>query len=77
MGCKTQCNALPDSNNNSLSRQTDTCLTASFPGKKNLDKLAPDFNETKDDRVAVALAGPYARHLHPCQNLITQFLQPG
>jgi len=23
-----------------------------------------DFNEARDDRVAVALAGPYANHLH-------------
>jgi len=53
----------------------------------NLDKLAPerstiaDFTGASDDGVTVALAGPYANHLHlaperqPRQYLITQFLQ--
>jgi len=27
-----------------------------------------DFNEARDDRVAVALAGPYATHLHLAQD---------
>jgi len=38
-----------------------------------------DFNKARNDRVAVAAAGPYANHLQltadrwPCQHLITQF----
>jgi len=42
-----------------------------------------DFNEARDDGVAVTSAGPYVNDLHlstdiqPCQNLITQFLQAG
>jgi len=37
-----------------------------------------DFNEARDDEVAVASAGPYANHLlltpdrYPCQYLTTQ-----
>jgi len=27
-------------------------------------KTSMDFNEARDDRVAVASAGPYANHLH-------------
>jgi len=39
-----------------------------------------DFNEARDDEVAVELAGPYANHLHlapnklPCQHPIAQML---
>jgi len=46
-------------------------------------KTIPDFNDTRDDEVAVVSAGPYANHLHlapvrwPRQHLITQFLQTG
>jgi len=42
-----------------------------------------DFNEERDDGVAVASAGPHANHLHlapdrqSCQYLTTQFLQAG
>jgi len=42
-----------------------------------------EFTEARDDRVALASAGPYADHLHldpdrqPHQHLITQFLQAG
>jgi len=38
--------------------------------QENLGKLAPemytilDFNEARDDGLAVAFAGPYANHLH-------------
>jgi len=41
-----------------------------------------DFNEERDDQVAVASAGPYANHLHlaldrsPCQHLNTRFYGP-
>ena len=62
-------------------RQTHRHITASFPG--NLSKLAPerlnilDFNEARDDGVAVASAGPHANHLYltpdRCQYLITEF----
>jgi len=47
----------------------DTCLTASFSRttwvswhQKKLTNL--DFNEARDDGMAVASAGPYANHLH-------------
>jgi len=42
-----------------------------------------DFDEARDDGVAVASAGPYANRLHlapdgqPCQYLNIQFLQAG
>jgi len=42
-------------------------------------KTILDFNEARDDDVAVASAGPYANHLHfgqdrqPCQYLITGY----
>jgi len=42
-------------------------------------KTTLDFNEARDDEVALASAGPYASHWHlppdrqPCQHLITQF----
>jgi len=50
--------------------QTNTRITAFF--QYNLDKHAGakrvknnlDFNEARDDGVAVASAGPYAYHLH-------------
>jgi len=41
-----------------------------------------DFNEARDDGVAVASAGPYANHLHlaadrqPRQHLINLFYRP-
>jgi len=44
------------------------CLTTFF--QDNLGKLAPErqtilhFTGARDDRVAVASAGPYANHLH-------------
>jgi len=52
-----------------------TCINWHEKSKTNLD-----FNEARDDRVAVASAGPYANHLHlapdrqPCPHLITQFI---
>jgi len=61
-------------------RQTDTRLTAFFPlqsGKPSPERL----NQARDDEVAVALAGPYANHLHlapvrhPRQHLISIFVQ--
>jgi len=48
-----------------------------------MDSPLLDFNEARDDRVAVASVGPYANHLHhtadrqPHQHVITQFLQAG
>jgi len=48
---------------------TDTCLTVSFPqqpGKPTPTseaKICVDFNEARDDRMALASAGPYANHL--------------
>jgi len=68
-------------------RQTDTSLMASFPGKtwvswhqKSRAKTILNFNEARDDGVAVASARPHANHLHltpdrqPCRHLI-KFLQ--
>ena len=46
----------------------DARLTASFTnnlGKPATERLTnPDFNETRDHRVEMASAGPYANHLH-------------
>ena len=46
-----------------------TCLMASSfpgqPGQPTRDRInQSDFNETRDDGVAVASAGPYANHFH-------------
>jgi len=62
----------------------NACLTASFSrttwvSQHQKRKTILDFNEARDDRVAVASAGPYANHLllvpdrQACQHLITQF----
>jgi len=50
--------------------KTDTCLTASFQGQhvsrhhQKVGKTILDFNEARDDGVAVSSAGPYANHLY-------------
>jgi len=44
--------------------ELDTCLTASIPGQQQKGQTNRDFNEARDDGVAVASAGPYANHLH-------------
>jgi len=66
-----------------VNRQTDTRLASSFSRttwiSRHQKKTILDFNEARDDGVAVASAGPFANHLHlmpdrqPCQHLITQF----
>ena len=49
----------------------DTRLTVYFPAQPQTwvsrhqkDQTILDFNKARDDRVAVASAGPYANHLH-------------
>jgi len=39
-------------------------LAAFFPGQPRQAGTILDFNEARDDGVAVASAGPYANHLH-------------
>jgi len=49
-----------------------SCLTASFPrqpgqakqNRQQKGRIILDFNEAKDDGMAVTSAGPYADHLH-------------
>jgi len=55
-------------------------LLTAYNNSTTWHRIFLDFNETTDDGVAVASAGPYANHLHlasdrhPHQHVVTQFL---
>jgi len=45
-------------------RQTQPCSTTTWISQHHKGQTNLDFNEVRDDGVAVASPGPYANHLH-------------
>jgi len=63
-----------------LSCKRDTCLTTfsgtTWVSRHQKGRTIVDFNEARDDMVAVASAGPYANHLHFAPNSGRQVTMP-